>query len=231
MRLRDLATSRITRPIALGAGIVLLASACSGGAESGIEKLIEQQGGGDVDLDLDADGGFSIQTEEGGMSIDEDGNFVITGEDGEVITGNANGDGNFNIESDEGTITGSGEDGDFNIESDEGSFTVSSGSDMPSEWPSDVPEPENYTITTSSVIGTGDDLLIGLVGNTSQSGADFVESYGEDLVSAGFEQASSFESEGSVLRVFTNGSWNVSVGVFEGPEGEPQVTVNLVREN
>lgn len=231
MKFRASETSRLTRPIALGAGIVLLASACSGAAESGIEKLIEQQGGGDVQLDLDSDGGFSIQTEEGGMSIDEDGNFVITGEDGEVITGNADGDGNFNIESDEGTITGSEENGDINIESDEGSLTISSGSDLPSEWPSDVPEPDNYTIETSSVIGTGDDLLIGLIGTPSQSGADFIESYGQELVTAGFEQASSYESEGSILRVFTNGSWNLSVGVFDGPEGAPQITVNLVKEN
>jgi flagellar basal body rod protein FlgG len=250
MRFRDSATIRITRSLAFGAGIALVAASCGGSTESGIEELIEQQGGGDVDLDLDRDGGFSIQTEEGGMTIDEDGNFVITGEDGEVITGNADDegnftvesedgtitgseddDGNFTIESEDGTITGSEEDGEFSVEGEDGSLTISSGEEMPSEWPSDIPQPDDFLIATSSVIGTGDDILIGLVGETSQDVADFVEDYGDALISAGFEQASSFESDGSILRLYTNDTWDVSVTAFEGIEGEPQISINLIQSS
>jgi flagellar basal body rod protein FlgG len=231
MRFRDLATIRITRSLAFGAGIALVAASCGGSTESGIEELIEQQGGGDVDLDLDRDGGFSIQTEEGGMTIDEDGNFVITGEDGEVITGNADDEGNFTVESEDGTITGSEEDGEFSVEGEDGSLTISSGEEMPSEWPSDIPQPDHFLIATSSVIGTGDDILIGLVGETSQDVADFVEDYGDALISAGFEQASSFESDGSILRLYTNDTWDVSVTAFEGIEGEPQISINLIQSS
>jgi hypothetical protein len=212
MRFRDSASIQITRSLAIGAGIALLAASCGGGAESGIEKLIEQQGGGDVDLDLDGDGGFSIQTEEGGMTIDEDGNFVITGEDGEVITG-------------------SEEDGEFTVEGEDGSLTISSGEEMPSEWPSEIPQPDDFLIATSSVIGTGDEILIGLVGEASQDAADFVEDYGDALISAGFEQASSFESDGSILRLYTNDTWDVSVTAFEGIEDEPQISINLIQSS
>ena len=59
------------------AGLVVGLTACGNATESGIEQLIESQGGGDVDLDLDGDGGFSVQTEEGGMTIDEDGNLSL----------------------------------------------------------------------------------------------------------------------------------------------------------
>jgi hypothetical protein len=247
MRTRDSATIRITRSLAFVAGIALVAASCGGSTESGIEELIEQQGGGTADLDFDD--GFSIQTEEGGMTIDEDGNFVITGKDGEVITGSAddegnfsiegeNGEvitgsaddeGNFSIEGDDGTITGSEEDGEFNVEGEDGSLTISSGSEMPSEWPSDVPQPDEFLITTSSVIGTGDDLLVGLVGTSTKDAPDFIEDYGDTLVSAGFEQTSSFESEGSVLRVYTNDSWDVSVTAIDGIEDDVQISINLIQ--
>jgi flagellar basal body rod protein FlgG len=249
MRFRDSATIQITRSLAIGAGIALLAASCGGGAESGIEKLIEQQSGADVDLD--SDGGFSVQTEEGaGMTIDEDGNFVITDENGEVITGNADEDGNFTIESEEGTITGSEdedgnftieseegtitggeEDGEFSVEGEDGSLTISSGTEMPSEWPSVVPQPDDFLITTSSVIGTGDDLLVSLVGTSTRDVPDFLEYYGDTLVSAGFEQTASFESEGNVLRVYSNDTWEVTVTANDVAENESQISINLIQSN
>jgi len=244
MIFRGSATIRITRSLALGAGIALIAASCGGDDKSGLEELLEQQSGGDVDLD----DGFSFQTDEGGMSIDEDGNFVITGENGEVITGQAGEDG-FNIESEEGTITGSQddeggftiegedgsitgneEDGNFTIEGEDGSFSVSSGTELPSEWPDDVPQPDGLAITTSSIIGTGDELLIGIVGTASQDQSEFIEDYGDALTSAGFEQTSSFESEGSMFRIYTNGTWNASVSGFD--DGNEQgVSINLVQES
>jgi hypothetical protein len=230
MRFRDSASIQITRSLAIGAGIALLAASCGGGAESGIEKLIEQQSGADVDLD--SDGGFSVQTEEGaGMTIDEDGNFVITDENGEVITGNADEDGNFTIESEEGTITGGEEDGEFSVEGEDGSLTISSGTEMPSEWPSVVPQPDDFLITTSSVIGTGDDLLVSLVGTSTRDVPDFLEYYGDTLVSAGFEQTASFESEGNVLRVYSNDTWEVTVTANDVAENESQISINLIQSN
>src|SRR5690606_3086042 len=131
------------------------------------ERLIESQAGGDVDVDLRGDGGFSIDTEDGGMTIDENGNFVITGADGETVVGNADGD-----------------DGGFNVESDDGNFRMDSSGDIPPEWPDDVPEPARFAGATSSIQSNADELAIALSGT---SDPDFIEEYGAALVSAGFE--------------------------------------------
>jgi hypothetical protein len=246
MRNRGSTSNKIIRSLALVSSLALLGTACGDSAESGIEKLIEQQGGPKVDFDLDGDDGFSFQTEEGGISFDADGNFTVTDEDGEVLTGTADADGNLTIESDNGTITGradadgnftidgeagsitgSEEDGEFSVESDDGSITVSGGSEMPSEWPGDVPQPDGLEITSSSVIGTGDELLVGLMGTTTQDPAQYVDSYGDALGASGFGQTSSFESEGNILRVYSNGTWDVTVTASAGPEGDPQVSINL----
>lgn len=63
-----------TRPIAaaLVAGTLLVAG-CGGDdtgspTEEGLEELIEQQGGGDVDLDMGEDGDFSMETDEGSFT-------------------------------------------------------------------------------------------------------------------------------------------------------------------
>ena len=121
--------------ITLGAaGFALVLTACGNATESGIEELIESQGGGDVDLDLDGDGGFSVQTEEGGMTIDEDGNFVITDADGSVVTGDVD-----------------TESGEVNIESEDGSFRSGATTELPDEWPGEIPEPSGLAI--ASVVG------------------------------------------------------------------------------
>ena len=108
--------------VGVAAGRTFGFAACGNATETGVENLIESQGGGDVDVDLNGDGGFAVQTEEGGMSIDEDGNFVITDADGSVVTGNAD-----------------SENGEFNMESDEGSFSSGSTTELPEEWPSEIP--------------------------------------------------------------------------------------------
>lgn len=176
------------------AGVVLLGGACSNAAESGLENLIEEQGGGDVDLDLDGDGGFSIETEDGSMSIDEDGNFVVTDENGDTITGQAD------------------EDGGVNIESEDGSFTSGSTTELPDQWPAEIPQPDGLAIESATVIGSEDDQSI-TVSGTAQS-ADFVDDYAMQLESAGFTQESTFESDGTVNRVYVNNPWTVGVVYF-----------------
>jgi hypothetical protein len=77
------------------AGVAALLAACGSSTESGIEELIEQQSGGEVDIDLE-DGEIKVQTEDGEFSLDideDDGSFSVEvdGEDG---------DGAFEIDSD-----------------------------------------------------------------------------------------------------------------------------------
>ena len=189
------------------AGCTLALTACGNATESGIESLIESQGGGDVDLDLDGEGGFSVQTEEGGMTIDEDGNFVITDADGSVVTGNAD-----------------AETGEFNVESEDGSFSAGATTELPEEWPGEVPEPSGLAITSATVIGSDTEQAITVAGTVDGEG--FVESYAGALESAGFDEDSTFESGGTINNVYSNGTWTVGV-VYFGDQSENQVTVSL----
>jgi hypothetical protein len=197
--------SRFPRPVLVlaVAGVVAL-SACGSATESGMERLIESQSGGDVDLD--GDGGFSIQTEEGGIEVDKDGNFVITDERGGVVTGRAS------------------DDGGFSAEREDGSFRVDTSGQFPAEWPSDVPRPAGIGELSSTVQQTGDELLIILSGQANPS---FLEDYAAALRSAGYEQTSRFESQDTSSRVMENRSWSVSINSFVDGD-TTQVGVTLV---
>jgi len=189
------------------AGCTLAFTACGNATESGIEKLIESQGGGDVDLDLDGDGGFSVQTEEGGMSIDEDGNFIITDADGSVVTGNAD-----------------AETGEFNVESEDGSFSAGATTELPEQWPGDIPEPNGLAITSATVIDSDTEQAITVSGSVEDDG--FVESYASALESAGFNEDSTFKSDGTINNAYSNDTWTIGV-VYFGDQSENQVIVSV----
>jgi hypothetical protein len=65
--------STCARPTVLAFAVVggLAIAACGNATESGVEELVESQADGDIELDLDDKGGLSVQTEDGGMSIDD----------------------------------------------------------------------------------------------------------------------------------------------------------------
>ncbi len=193
------------------AGFALAITACGNATETGIEKLVESQGGGNVDLDLDGDGGFSVQTEEGGMSIDEDGNFIITDADGSVVTGNAD-----------------AETGEFSVESEDGSFSAGATTELPEEWPGEIPDPSGLAITSATVIGSDAEQAITVSGTVDGDG--FVESYGSALESAGFNEDSTFTSGSTINNVYSNDSWTVGV-VYFGDASENQVTVSVYSSN
>jgi hypothetical protein len=189
------------------AGFAVALSACGNAAETGIEQLIESQGGGNVDLDLGGDGGFSIQTEEGGMTIDEDGNFVITDADGSVLTGSAD-----------------AESGEFTVESEDGSFSSGATTELPASWPADIPEPDGLAITNATVISSDGERAITVVGSVGSEG--FVDRYASALESAGFDEESAFRSDGTLNNVYSNGEWTVGVLYF-GAQSENQVTISV----
>ena len=187
--------------LAVAAGATVMLTSCSDSAETGIEQLIEQQSGGDVDINSD-DGSFSIQTEDGSMTVDENGNFVVTDADGSVITGNAD-----------------SESGEFNIESEDGSFSSGSTSELPEDWPADVPTPDGMTITTASSMESTDGSAIQLSGTTDDP-ASFVADYTARLDSNGFTaQADAvYDGEENWAAVYENSSYTVVLNVvaFEG---------------
>jgi hypothetical protein len=189
------------------AGFALTFTACGSASETGIESLIESQGGGDVNVDLNGDGGFSMETEEGGVTMDEDGNLVVTDADGSVVTGNIN-----------------AESGEVSIESEDGSFSSGATTELPEEWPGDIPEPDGLSISSATVIGSDTEQAINVAGTADGDG--FVESYASALESAGFNEDSTFESGGTINNVYSNASWTVGV-VYFGDQGENQVNVSV----
>ena len=199
----------IRRPLiaCVAAGAVLSFTACGNATETGVEKLIESQGGGDVDLDLNGDGGLSVQTEDGGMSIDEDGNFVITDANGSVVTGNAD-----------------SESGEFNMESEDGSFSSGSTTELPEQSPTEIPEPDDLAIVSASVISSDTEQAITVTGTADDEG--FVESYGGVLQSAGFAEESTFTSGDTINKVYTNDEWTIGV-IYFGESSDSQVTVSV----
>ena len=191
--------------LVLVAGATVL-TACGDSGEQGVEELIEQQSGGDVDINTD-DGGIAIQTEDGSMTIDEDGNFVVTDENGETITGNA--------DSDDGSMT---------VEGEDGSFSGGATTELPDEWPSDVPAPDDLTIASAFVVSdTGSDAIT--VSGTVD-GEDFLDDYGSQLEDAGFDSTSEFKADGTANRVYSSDVWTVGINYVEDESGN-QVTISV----
>jgi hypothetical protein len=179
------------RLIVLVAGFSLVAVGCGDSNEDGLERIIESQTSDAVDVDLGDNGDLSIETEGGDVQID-DGNITVTGADGEVITGEGNGD------------------GDFTIESEDGDLTVNQGSEIPDEWPDEVPEPDGFTVTSSTLIDTPEGASVTIVG-AIDDGASFVAAYTSTLEAAGFTKQSEFESDGAVTAFYDGAGWQVAV--------------------
>lgn len=201
-----------TRTISASLGVLVLVAgasvltACGDSGEQGVEELIEQQSGGDVDIDTD-DGGIAIQTEDGSMTVDEDGNFVVTDENGETITGNA--------DSDDGSMT---------VEGEDGSFSGGATTELPDEWPSDVPAPDGLTIASAFVVSdTGSDAIT--VSGTVD-GEEFLDDYGSQLEDAGFDSTSEFKADGTANRVYSSDVWTVGINSVEDESGN-QVTISV----
>lgn len=194
----------------LAATLALTAAACGGGAEEGIEQLIENETGEDVELDLDGDGGFSVETEEGSFSVDEEGNIVIEGRDGEVTTGNIDAeDGSFSMESEGGD--------EFSMNTDQG--------ELPEDWPSEVPVPEGFEILSGSSFTSGEDQFLSVLGEASD-GPSWLAEYGAALESAGFSETSRFSADGDEFVTYEGNGWNV--GVNSSQSGDTwQVSVNV----
>lgn len=225
---------------AAGAGVVaLLAASCGDSAtESGLEELIENQAGGDVDVDLE-DGEFRVQTSDGEFSIDvdgDDGSFSVEVDGDEVISGQSDEDGGQLVIDEDGdgedqTVIendiGDDGEGSFTIDGEEGEFSVDvGGAEIPDEWPDDVPEPTGITIESAATSSLGDQLTV-TVNGTTDDGEGFIESYGSALNDAGIPQSGSFEQAGNLTVLHENSEWIVNA--FAAPvDGVHQVSISII---
>jgi hypothetical protein len=207
-------TDRVVRTMAALAGAAVLLAACGSSTESGIEELIEQQSGGEVEIDLE-DGEIKVQTEDGEFSLDideDDGSFSVEVDGEEVLSGDVDDEG-------DGSLTIEGEDGDS-------AFEIDSDGSIPDEWPGDVPEPEGLAIDTSSAFTSGDQVTVSITGTTDDAEA-FADAYGGQLENAGLPQTSSLVQGDNITLFHENESWFVTI--FGAPfEGSWQVTVSVI---
>jgi flagellar basal body rod protein FlgG len=200
-------TSKLLLSASAVAGLALVASGCGESpSEFVAEKVIEQQTDGDVDVDFDS-GAINVATPDGQLQVDEDGNFTVTDENGEVITGQGDDDGNFTVDG------------------DDGSFTMSQSGDIPDEWPGEIPQPDGVAVSGSSVIDTGQGSGITLAGSVDDAEA-FMAQYGGNLEGAGLSKMSEYSNADSASAVYGNDDWTMSIGASKFDDGI-QVSITL----
>jgi hypothetical protein len=187
-------------------------TACSNAAENGLEKLIENETGEDVQIDLNGEGGISLQTDEGSLQIGEDGSFVVQGQDGQVFTGQASDDG-ITVEGEDGSAVfqANGDNGGVTFQSEDGSGSVSGGPGMPAEWPAGVPVPEGLTDVNNSVIINDTDMFVSVIGKAPQGAGPYFETYGAAVEASGFNRTTFFESDGARTATYEGNGYEISL--------------------
>lgn len=200
--------------------LMLSMSACGAIAEriteEGAERVIEAETGENVELNINGDGGISLQSDEGGFSLNEDGEFVITDADGSVFSGSAGAD---------GQVTLQGEDG-------ESFYRVVT--EIPVEWPNSVPRPDGLGIDTGSFVKAEGETLMTLLGSPNGSAIDFTNAYGAALGAAGFTETGRFDSEtdrgSATQRTYESASWTLNISGYDDDSGNV-VNLSLVSKS
>lgn len=205
-------TSSARRRAAITAAAVLALGACSAedlaekAAEEAIEQQLEQEGGGDVDLNLD------------------DGEIRVEGSNGEEVVVNVNEDGDGNV-----SIQGSGSEGDVEMEfgedgqsvisTPEGEFVTGTNS-LPDGFPENVPVPDGMTIESTGAMDSPDGPTFVVNGAVAGDFAGATAAYKAALEGAGFTQQSMTESADGTFFAFVSGDWNVSGGFYPNSAGD-----------
>lgn len=161
--------------------------------ESIVERAIERESGANVNI--------------------ENGSVTVTGENGERIEINTDGDGTVNMR---------GENGE--------SFSVSGGEDLaiPDAWPTSVPIYDGARVLSSGVgtVVTGETGGAMLTYTVSTSASDVVSYYKDSLTSAGWTINGVFESADSSMISATRNNEEESVSVIVG-SSDGETTVSL----
>jgi hypothetical protein len=243
MNLNNIPASNIRTSVKISAAVAacLAFSACGAIAEKvteeGAERIIESESDGDVDFDFDSgDGSFSVQTEDGTFAANADGSFVVTGENGEVLSGSANDDGLVVLNEDgDPVLNVSGDSGEISIEGEDGENVFRVVTEIPAEWPSDVPLPDGLTIEGGTYIIDDGETLMTLIGAPNNGDAfEYIENYGNALRAAGLNETGQFDSSAggstNAQRIYENNEWVVNMIAFVD-DSSNAITISLVSQS
>jgi hypothetical protein len=169
--------------VAVGSLLALSISGCSQLAEEAVEQAIENESGGDVEIDFDGD----------------DGSLSITGENGEEV--------NVEIDEDGGSSSFSGTDEEGNT------FEMTTGQGVPDDWPDDIPVPPGDAVSSTVMINNGERIItiITEVDDVAGANEDYVDQLSDAGFEIG--STSSFENDGnsSAFTEMTNDAWSVQI--------------------
>ena len=159
--------------------------------------MLPEAGGLVVGLEgADEDGLDAASGDGSSIAVGEDGTFVATDENGETVTGQADGDGGFTVEGSDG----------------EAVFSTSEG--IPDQWPSDVPQPEGLNDVTGTYFSEGDDSSIVVTGTAAGDLRESFDDYTKALTDAGFEEESTFtQGDEAASATFVRGERLISVSI------------------
>jgi len=204
--------------------------------EKGAERIIESQTGENVDLDFDSgDGSFSVKTEDGSFAVDEDGNFVVTDQDGSVFTGSASDDGLVVLD-DNGdpvlNVSGDANGGELTVQGGDGEAIYRNITDIPAEWPSDVPRPEGMNVEGGAFVQADGETALTLLGTPSNDAIDYTNAYGNALTAAGLTETGRYDqsSDGGTTaqRTFENANWTLNINGYVDGDSTNMVNISLV---
>ncbi len=238
---------RITRQhLTISAAVVacLALSACGAitekVTEEGTERIIESESGENVELDFDnGDGSFSVQSEDGSFSVNEDGEFVVTDADGSVFAGTSTDDGLVVTDANGEevvNVSGDADGGELTIQSEgEGDAVYRVVTEIPAEWPTDVPRPEDLAVEAGSYT-SADAMTIMTVVGTPDNGdaAEYADTYSSALAAAGLTESGRFDSSAdgnqNVQRTYESDAWTVSIiGVVDASANTVSISVSSNR--
>ena len=144
----------------------------------------------------------------------DDGSLSVTGEDGEE----------FNLE-----VGEDGETSSFSGTDEEGNtFEMITGEGVPDDWPNDVPVPPGDAVTSTVMVDNGEQIISIITKVDDVQDAN--DGYIDELSYAGFEigSTSSFESDGSssAFTEMTSDAWTVQVNsTSDGSTGQMFVAI------
>lgn len=120
---------------------------------------------------------------------------------------------------------------DITVSSKDGSVKVSSGAELPADFPADVPIPDGATIETviTSDISAGTGYSVGL--STDDTPADLFDWYTQALKDAGWDIATSTSVEGGTGGMLARKSGTNVMLVIDDVEGKAEVALSVTPDN